>query len=65
MTLTINGTPKTTDADTLPALLAELELADKPLVVEHNRSAVLPADQATLKLADGDELELILITAGG
>ncbi len=67
MTLTINGTPRSFDsapAD-LSALLAALGLAGKPVVVELDRSPVLPADYGSTPLRDGAVLEIVTIAAGG
>lgn len=67
MTLTINGTTRTFDSIDLrvDSLLAELGLAGKPVVVELNREAVLPADYPSTSIADGSELEIVTIAAGG
>ena len=67
MTLTINGTSRTFEASELQidTLLAELGLAGKPVVVELNREAVLPADYPSTSVSDGSELEIVTIAAGG
>lgn len=67
MTLTINGNSRAFDASELKigALLAELGLNGKPVVVELNREAVLPADYPTTTVSDGSELEIVTIAAGG
>ncbi len=67
MTLTINGTPRTFEATefNIDTLLSELGLAGKPVVVELNRQAVLPADYPSTTVADGSELEIVTIAAGG
>lgn len=67
MTLTINGTARTfeTTEFKIDALLQELGLAGKPVVVELNREAVLPADYLSTAVTDGSELEIVTIAAGG
>ncbi|MGC6427058.1 MAG: sulfur carrier protein ThiS [Akkermansiaceae bacterium] len=65
MTLTINS--ETRDFPsllTLPALLEKLDLAEKPVVVELNAKALSPSE-FDQPLNDGDQLEIIVIAAGG
>lgn len=66
MKLTINGESRDFEKSlTLRALLDELGLADKPVVVELNREALAPSEFETRELAEGDQLEIITIAAGG
>ncbi len=66
MTLTINGTNRDCAEDlTLTALLKELGLGGKPVVIELNREALAPSEFEARQLADGDQLEIITIAAGG
>ncbi|MEP4078874.1 sulfur carrier protein ThiS [Haloferula sp.] len=67
MTLTINGSARTIDHQELAidALLTELGLAGKPVVVELNREAVLPTAYSSTSVTDGSELEIVTIAAGG
>jgi thiamine biosynthesis protein ThiS len=67
MTLTINGTTHSFEASELSidALLAELGLGGKPVVVELNREAVLPTDYSSTSVPDASELEIVTIAAGG
>ena len=66
MTLTINGeTQKFNDDLNLQALLAELGLAEKPVVVELNQKALAPSEFKAHKLKDSDQLEIVTIAAGG
>ncbi len=65
MTITLNGHSHETGSDTLPLLLEELKLTGKPIIVEHNGQALHAGQHAETSLADGDTLELVLITAGG
>lgn len=67
MTLTLNGQPRDFPGEglSLEALLAELDLAGRPVVIERNREPVLPAQYGGITLSDGDELEIVRIAAGG
>ena len=66
MTLTINGeTQKFNDDLNLQALLAELGLSEKPVVVELNQQALAPSEFKSQKLKDSDQLEIVTIAAGG
>ncbi|MCH7228676.1 sulfur carrier protein ThiS [Haloferula sp. A504] len=67
MTLTLNGEARTFEADSLALedLLKQLDLAGRPVVVEHNREPVLPGAYAGVTLNDGDSLEIVRIAAGG
>lgn len=67
MKLIINGDSKEFDATELKleALLTEIGMAGKPVVVELNREALLPTDHSTTQLTDGDSVEIVMIAAGG
>lgn len=67
MKLIINGDCKEFDATELMLadLLGEIGMAGKPVVVELNREALLPADHSTTQLTDGDSVEIVMIAAGG
>jgi len=66
MNLTINGESKHFDnMTTLQALLVELGLAEKPVVIELNQKALAPSEFEAQPLSDGDQLEIITIAAGG
>lgn len=66
MTIRLNGQPHLLSAPTTIAdLLQNLGLAGKPVVVEHNLQALLPRELPTTPLADGDQVEIVQITAGG
>jgi len=67
MTLTLNGSPHTFEADTfsVASLLDALGLAGKPVVVELDREPVFPADYATTEVREGANLEIVTIAAGG
>ena len=67
MTLTINGETRSFDTTylTITTLLGELGLGGKPVVVELNREAVLPANYPSTDVTDGSKLEIVTIAAGG
>lgn len=66
MTIILNGESRElTDGLSMAALLAELGLEGKPVVVEQNREALLPREIASASIADGDVIEIVQITAGG
>jgi sulfur carrier protein len=67
MTLTLNGSSRSFEADTfsVATLLEALGLGGKPVVVELDREPVFPADYATTAVRDGASLEIVTIAAGG
>ena len=55
MRLTLNGSDHPAPIDnTIHGLLKDLGLDQKPVVVEHNKVALLPRDKNSTKLVDGD-----------
>ncbi|MCB1226514.1 MAG: sulfur carrier protein ThiS [Verrucomicrobiales bacterium] len=66
MKITLNGESREiTDATTLGALLAQIGLAGKPVVIEQNHTALLPREIESAPLSEGDVIEIVQITAGG
>jgi len=66
MMITLNGTKRDFPGPmNLTALLAAVDLAGKPVVVEHNQVALLPREIQTAQVNDGDVIEIVQITAGG
>ncbi len=66
MTIQINGKPAEINAaSTLAELLETLGFSGKPVVVEHNKTAIFPRDYPHTLVKDGDTLEIISIAAGG
>lgn len=49
----------------LPALLAALGFAGRPVLVELNGMALNQRDHGSTTVRDGDRLEIIMIVAGG
>lgn len=66
MTLILNGEKRSFEAPMpLTSLLETLGLSGRPVVVEHNQTALLPSEIETAQVADGDVIEIVQITAGG
>jgi sulfur carrier protein len=67
MTLTLNGSSRTFEADTftVATLLDALGLGGKPVVVELDREPVFPAAYAATDVRDGANVEIVTIAAGG
>lgn len=66
MQITLNGEKRTFDSSlTVRALLDDLGLGGKPVVVEQNQSALLPRELDTASVSEGDVIEVVQITAGG
>lgn len=62
----INGERKQVAAGaTLLAVLAELELDPRAVVVEHNRRIVRRAGLGDVTVQDGDAIELVHFVGGG
>ena len=55
----------TTSSKTLPELLKELELADKKVAVELNKSIVSRELYSSTELSEGDNLEIVHFVGGG
>ena len=65
-TIQLNGEAREVRAgQTLPELLAALDLPAQSVLVEHNGTALFRADWPGVRLADGDRLEIIRVVAGG
>lgn len=62
----LNGTlhPLTPGLNVL-TLLQTLGMAEIPVLVEHNTTALFPREFPTTALSPGDRLEIIRIVAGG
>ena len=64
-TITLNGQPRGTDAHDIAALVAELGFVKGAVLVEHNGTALRPAEWPEHLLATGDRIELLRLAAGG
>ena len=65
MRLTVNGESRETDAGTLESLFKSLQLNPSLLLVEYNGKALLRSEWGDVSLGEGDNLELMSISAGG
>jgi len=66
MELVINGCPRSFgQVRNIAQLLAELDLADKRLAVEHNGKIVTRSRFDDVSLVNGDRLEIITAVGGG
>jgi len=66
MKIKLNGKDYQLEAPaSVETLLVSIGLANKPVVVELNKKALFPREYSTRPLADGDQLEIITIAAGG
>lgn len=66
MTITLNGEKRVLEgSQTVRSLLELVGLGGKPVVVEHNRIALLPREIDAATVNDGDVIEVVQITAGG
>ena len=63
--ITINGQSRDTAAHDIAALIAELGFAKGSVLVEHNGTALRPAEWTERTLDAGDRIELLRLAAGG
>jgi len=66
MKLTVNGAPsEVPDGLTVRDLIAHLQLEGGPVAVERNLEVVPRAEHATVRLSEGDVLEIVHFVGGG
>ncbi|MEO8353947.1 MAG: sulfur carrier protein ThiS [Chthoniobacteraceae bacterium] len=66
MTIRLNGETRTfEDVRTIADLVSHLDLPAATLLVEHNGSALRPAEWDGAGLTEGDQIEVLRIAAGG
>lgn len=66
MNITVNGKEhQLSPPATVKTLLASIDLANKPVIVELNQKALFPREYPETMLGDGDKIEIITIAAGG
>jgi sulfur carrier protein len=65
MLISVNGKPCDVRADTLAALLAELEYEDAVVATARNRDFVRRKDRAQTVISEGDEIEILVPKQGG
>ncbi|HNA28590.1 MAG TPA: sulfur carrier protein ThiS [Thiobacillaceae bacterium] len=66
ITLRINGQPKQFPAPlSIAELMAELDLTGKRVAVERNGEIVPRSQHSDARVADGDQLEIVVAVGGG
>jgi sulfur carrier protein len=66
MNITLNGKAHDAGAaQTIGELLESMGLGGRPVVIELDREALLPREQASAPLKEGSIVEVVQITAGG
>src|SRR5947209_7991448 len=65
MLISVNGKPCEVQAETLAALLAELEYEDAVVATARNRDFVRRKDRAQTAIVEGDEIEVLVPRQGG
>ena len=65
MEIALNGTPRTTEANNIESLVAELGLKRGTVLVEHNGVALHPDEWGATLLQADDRVEMLKIVAGG
>ena len=65
MKVQINGKPEAIEPCTLDELVALRQMDPAGLVVEHNQTIVKQEMWPTIRLQDGDTLELLSFVGGG
>jgi len=61
----LNGESRQIAANTITELAAELGLAPETLLIEHNGIALHRSEWPETSLADGDQVEILRVAAGG
>ncbi len=65
-TITLNGNPYEIGATaTISAVLLQLGLAGKPVVIELDEQAVFPRDYEKTIVGPGSRMEVVTLAAGG
>jgi sulfur carrier protein len=65
MLISVNGKSCEVQADTLAALVTELEYEDAVVATARNRDFVRRKDRAQTAIAEGDEIEILVPKQGG
>jgi thiamine biosynthesis protein ThiS len=66
MQIRLNGkSTEIEDSLTVAGLLRSLHLEGEPVAVARNREVIRKADLATIRVREGDEIEVIRAVAGG
>ena len=65
MTFTINGEKKDSGAQTVLALLNEMDINPAGVAVEVNLSIIKKKDYESFRLKEGDSIEIVNFVGGG
>ena len=65
MTIVLNGDPYETDAPTVTALLARLDIDPRRVAVERNFVVIKRDAYGTTQVQDGDQIEIVNFVGGG
>jgi sulfur carrier protein len=65
MQINVNGEAREVSAETLAALLAELDYGDQTVATALNQTFVRAVDRAETKLTPGDAVEIVSPRQGG
>ena len=65
MEIQINGEPRTVEPITVMELIRSLDLDPTRLAVERNRDIVPKREYESVRLEDGDKLEIVQFVGGG
>ncbi len=61
----VNGDPRESQSANVQELVAELALVPETVLIEHNGLALHRSEWETRVLANGDEIEILRVAAGG
>lgn len=61
----VNGDARESQSTNVQELVAELALVPETVLIEHNGLALHRSEWATRELADGDQIEILRVAAGG
>jgi len=65
MHIYLNGEKRSTDADNISELLAELGMEGRMIAIERNLEVVPKSAYADTELAEGDRVEVVHMIGGG
>ncbi len=65
MKIVVNGQDQSVNSTNVNDLVNNLTLVREAILVEHNGVALLRSEWPRISLADGDEIEILNVAAGG
>jgi sulfur carrier protein len=65
MRIILNGQNESVSSANVDDLVNNLELAPETILIEHNGVALLRSEWPHTSLADGDNIEILKVAAGG